>query len=103
MPANRKLKAERKAMRMWDQDYRTAIIADRCGVHPVTVVKWAHKNGKEVIYPYNREARLDRREVVSLRRRRMFGKPLFTHRDIAEILECSKSRITAILKEEGIP
>lgn len=91
-------------MRLWDElegvEGRTATIARRVKVHPVTVVKWAHKNGKEVIYPFNRPARIDREEVIALRKERRGGKPKWTHRDIAEIVGCSKSNVTKILNEE---
>lgn len=101
MPAKRKLREEKQAMRLWDQHYRTEYIAAQCGVHPTTVVRWAHKNGKEVSYPYNRPGRLDPSEVVALRKRKNgYGKPLFSHRDIAEILGCSKSAVTKILRDK---
>lgn len=105
MPANRKAAQETKAMKLWDslegKPGRAETIAKKVGAHPVTIVKWAHKNGKEVTYPYNRPARLDYKEIFKLRKKRNGrGGALFTHRDLAEICECSKSAITKILKDE---
>ncbi len=105
MPANRKAQQEERAMELWERlegtPGRTATIAKKIGVHPVTVVKWAHKNGHEVAYPYNRPARIDHKEVLDLRKKRNGrGGPLFSHRELAEILECSKSAITKILQGE---
>ena len=105
MPANRKAAQEAKAMKMWDalegEPGRTDKIATKLKVHPVTVVKWARKNGKKVVYPFNRPARLDYKEIFRLRKKRNGrGGPLFTHREIAEICECSKSAITKVLTDE---
>lgn len=91
---------EREAMRLWDLGRRSTYIATTLGVNPSTVTRWAHKNGKKVDYPSRKVATIDVKEIVKLRKKTTRdGKPTFSHREIAELVECSKSRVAQILNE----
>lgn len=111
MPTPRKESEEAKAVKLLIAGESAAYAAEKAGVHPTTVQRWAKKHGIELAYPYNRhedrDDLVDVKEIVRLRKRRRpggKGKGLFTLQEIADMCECSRSYVKQVLskaREEG--
>jgi transposase len=108
MPTPRKESEEAKAIKIMKRGHTAAYAAEKVGVHPTTVQRWAKKAGLELEYPYNRHQSrddlVDTDEIVRLRKRVEDGKPVFTLAEIAEMVGCSRSyvkQVVARAREEG--
>ena len=111
MPTPRKESEEAKAIKLLKKGHTAAYAAEKAGVHPTTVQRWAKKHGIGLSYPYNRhesrEDLVDVKEIVRLRKRkkkRGSDKPMFTLAEIAEMCGCSRSYVKQVLakaREEG--
>jgi len=111
MPTPRKESEEAKAIKLLQEGHSAVYAAERAGVHPTTVQRWAKKHGLGLKYPYNRHADredlVDVKEIIRLRKRkasRKDKKSLFTLAEIAEMCGCSRSYVKQVLakaREEG--
>jgi len=117
MPANAKPKEKARALTWLRKGKRAKWTAEKIGVHPSTVQRWAHAEGIELEYPYNahqdRVDLVDKDEILRLRTLRMkyrghrgskIEKPMFSYNEIAEMMDCSYSyvkQVCAAARKEG--
>jgi len=109
MPANAKPKEKARALAWLHKGKRAKWAAEKVGVHPTTVQRWAADAGIKLEYPYNahqdRTDLVDKDEIIRLRNLRMkyeghrgrkVDKPMFSYNEIAEMMGCSHSYIKIV-------
>jgi transposase len=103
MPANAKIKERKQAVKWLLKGKTAKWCADKVGVHPTTVQRWAHEEGIELEYPYNahqnRTDLVDKHLILELSDEMFEGKPLYTRKEVAEICECSESYVKIIRRK----